>query len=395
MARYVTYALNHEWHSYDMFLSASPGNGAIKKVIIAFVFALLMGALIGVLVAHVSHTEICSAQDRALANVLKTLIKERDSDARDRLLKAIDPGHIEYFQRHFGNATSPQELAEDAKKWWLDFGLDMAEVFTHNQLDEEEYQETEITVQYSNGVVLFRNQNILKVESDATKKLPAGLVEGDLIFANFGQRDDYQYLLDNLTHLRLEGKIAVVKEGKLSVEEKVHQAVAVHIRGLILYPKTHINHSALTNSNEALPPEDTPATGIDHLGHTLEIPVLTLSHQQADVFTGHMGGYPVPHMWLKDAVSHVGPGFRGTWAGSHVHLNVRDKRKEDSKLYAVVGKIRGSIEPDQYVLLYAHQHVVNVSLPYGSTMLTELARIYGKVMQSGKEGFFSLSPPPC
>ena len=112
-----------------------------------------------------------------------------------------------------------------------------------------------------------------------------------------------------------------------------------------------------------------------------KIPMMPLSAADASQILSRLGGPPVPHDW-QGALPfqyHVGDGT------AQVHLNLEmDERV--TPIWDVIGKIRGSEEPDKLVILGNHHDAWvygAVDPSSGTATMLETARAFGTLLRKG------------
>lgn len=96
-------------------------------------------------------------------------------------------------------------------------------------------------------------------------------------------------------------------------------------------------------------------------------------------------GPKAPDDWQGglDLLYHVGPGFKDKRLSLHMEVN---SKLEIRTIYNVIGKIRGTEEPDRYVLMGNHRDawVFGAADPIsGTAILMELSRGLGELLKSG------------
>ncbi|XP_051842745.1 N-acetylated-alpha-linked acidic dipeptidase 2 isoform X2 [Antechinus flavipes] len=101
-----------------------------------------------------------------------------------------------------------------------------------------------------------------------------------------------------------------------------------------------------------------------------------------------MGGIAPPDNSWKgnlNVLYNIGPGFIGNYSTKKVRMHVHNTN-EITRIYNVIGMIRGSLEPDRYVILGGHRDswVFGAIDPTtGAAVLQEVVRSFGKMMSGG------------
>ncbi|XP_019629878.1 PREDICTED: glutamate carboxypeptidase 2-like [Branchiostoma belcheri] len=243
---------------------------------------------------------------------------------------------------------------------------------------------------------------------------PSGVVEGNLVYVNYGRSSDFSKLEDE--NISLEGKIAIVRYGRTARSLKLRRAQDAGAIGMIVYgdPKEVVG----TGSGKTKKYPDgwyAPGTAVQR-GHFLygkgegepltpgypatdyayridqsesdqlpTIPVHPIGYDDAEQLLSHMGGDLVPSYWkgLLDTDYRFGPDMVN--GASKVRLDV-NVQTEVRTVHNVVGIIRGKEEPDRYVILGNHRDAWTlgaVDPNSGTACLLEITRALGEMMATG------------
>jgi N-acetylated-alpha-linked acidic dipeptidase len=235
-----------------------------------------------------------------------------------------------------------------------------------------------------------------------------GDVTGQLVFVNYGLPDDYETLA--AMGIDVKGKIVIAKYGKSwrGIKPKVayeHGAIGCIIYsdpkddGYVagdVYPKgAYKNETGVQRGSVmdmVLYPGDplTPgvgatekATRLDRKDATtiLKIPVLPISYQDAKPLLEALGGPVAPAEWRGGLplTYHIGPG------ATTVHLKL-EFNWDLVTAYNVIGTIKGSTYPDQWVLRGNHHDgwVNGADDPLsGQSALLDEAKAIGDLLKTG------------
>ena len=258
------------------------------------------------------------------------------------------------------------------------------------------------------------------VEGDATSvqtkdELPAynvygadGDVTGELIYVNQGMPDDYKEL--ERRGISVKGRIVITRYGggwrglkpKLAYE---HGAI-----GCLIYsdprddgygagdiypkggyrPRDAVQRGSVQDmtlySGDPLTPGVGATPGAKRLAikdakTILKIPVLPISYADAEPLLAALGGEVAPASWRGGLpmTYHVGPG------PAKVHLKVLSNWTQKT-LYDVIAKIKGSDEPDRWIVRGNHHDgwVFGAADPLsGQVALMAEAQAIGKLVKSG------------
>ncbi|HEY2684606.1 MAG TPA: transferrin receptor-like dimerization domain-containing protein [Steroidobacteraceae bacterium] len=236
-----------------------------------------------------------------------------------------------------------------------------------------------------------------------------GDVTGELVYVNYGMPDDYKEL--ERQGVSVKGKIALTRYGagwrglkpKLAYE---HGAV-----GCLIYsdprddgygqgdvypkggfrPKDAVQRGSVEDmtlySGDPLTPgvgatQNAKRLAIKDAKVVLKIPVLPISYADAEPLLAALGGRVAPPGWRGDLplAYHIGPG------PAKVHMKVQSEWSMKT-IYDVIAKIKGSEEPDRWVIRGNHHDgwVYGAADPLsGQVALMAEAKAIGKLV---KEGF--------
>ncbi|CAH1253981.1 NAALAD2 [Branchiostoma lanceolatum] len=397
--------------------------------------AVLCGAVafaLGVIIGWFSRSEL-TAEDLAALQKYWASVEDADETIRDNILTNIDAERIRENLRelsrkpHMAGTPQDHEMAELLKRRWLENGLDEVRLVPYDvllsypPLGREGPNNTVVTVDGADPAREFEDTRSLHIEPeyqddpDAVQFFnaysPPGHPVGDLVFANYGRLEDFDYLRE--VGVDCTGKIVLMKYRSAGRGVKAKNAAAAGAIGAILYPEP-----ADTNApGGKIYPEgwDLPGTGTERGGSLLEsgdpltpgypatdyayrlpegnisvfppIPLQPIGYNDAQKYLSHLDGDVAPAGWngTLPITYRLGPGFTGDWAGRkvalHVYTNTTIRR-----VYNVVGMIKGRVEPDRYVMLGNHYDswVQGAIDDTSSTAMSlELTRVFGGLVKDG------------
>ncbi|XP_067890082.1 N-acetylated-alpha-linked acidic dipeptidase 2 isoform X2 [Heterodontus francisci] len=118
-----------------------------------------------------------------------------------------------------------------------------------------------------------------------------------------------------------------------------------------------------------------------------KIPVHPIGYKDAEEILRNMGGISAPSEWKGQLnVSYnIGPGFKDSYSSRQVRMHVYT-RNEVRRIYNVIGKIRGAVEPDRYVILGGHRDAWGfggIDPTSGAAVVHEAVRSFAKLMKEG------------
>lgn len=237
---------------------------------------------------------------------------------------------------------------------------------------------------------------------------PDGDVTADLIYVNRGLPDDYRKLAE--MGISVEGKIAIARYGGSYRGVKVKIAGEQGAVGLIIYSdpaddgymKGDVYPRGPWRSADAIE-RGTVKYIFQHAGDPLtpgwastkeahripiteatdlpQIPVAPLAYRDAEPLLRALAGPNVAKGWQGGLpfAYHIGPGL------AKVRLKVRSEHK-NRPIYNVIAKLKGTENPDQWVILGNHHDawVYGAADPSsGTASLLEVARCLGQLAQEG------------
>jgi N-acetylated-alpha-linked acidic dipeptidase len=239
----------------------------------------------------------------------------------------------------------------------------------------------------------------------------SGDVTGELVYASSGNPSDYDWLESQ--GINLKGKIALVRYSN-PYSYRGFKALTAEKRGLaamIIYsdpaqdgfvkgdtfplgpwgPSSHIQRGAITYdfmiAGDPLTPGYASLPGAPRIKaqdspSVPKIISVPMSYRDAEPLLRALGGPEAPKQWqgALGFTYHVGSGP----ATVHVKVDMDDATRP---IYVVEGRVRGTEEPDKYVLLGNHRDAWvfgAVDPSSGTATQLELARALGAMAKEGK-----------
>ncbi|XP_073696320.1 aminopeptidase NAALADL1 [Garra rufa] len=246
---------------------------------------------------------------------------------------------------------------------------------------------------------------------------PAGNVKGKLVYANQGKMSDYELL--NRT-LDLRGTIAITRYGGAGRSTKAINAAKFGVVGLLVYTDPYEMNDGLASESDTYPHSwYLPPTGVERGSYSIDfgdlltpylaakddtyripkeditgippIPTQPIGFEDAERLICELDGDNAPDDWqgsLNCTYKLGGPGFKASssFNNSNVHLDIYNT--ESLELSAnVMGVIRGTVEPDRYVIYGNHRdswvHGA-IDPSSGTAVMLEISRVLGKMVKEGK-----------
>ncbi|KAK2847108.1 hypothetical protein Q5P01_010107 [Channa striata] len=358
-----------------------------------------------------------------------------DSDSSTYLrefLNEMQPDKIREHLRKFTQlphlAGTEQDLkyAEQIKREWQEFGLDSVEMVPYDVLLSypNETQPNYISIVDENGTEIL-NTSLAEPLPEGYEDIPnivppyssfsaKGQPEGDLVYVNYGRTEDF-FQLEREMGINVTGKIVIVRYGKIFRGNKVKNAILAGAKGIIMFsdpadywatgvqpypdgwnlPGGGAQRGNVLNLNGAGDPltpgypakEYTYRFKLEDAVGLPKIPVHPIGFHDAIQLLKNMGGQIPPNNW-KGALNisyRIGPGFSDDFKSQKVRMNIFTNNKV-ARIYNVIGRIRGALEPDRYVILGGHRDAWvfgGIDPMSGAAVVHETVRSAGKLLSKG------------
>uniref|UniRef100_A0A4W5QAT5 Transferrin receptor protein 1 n=1 Tax=Hucho hucho TaxID=62062 RepID=A0A4W5QAT5_9TELE len=216
-----------------------------------------------------------------------------------------------------------------------------------------------------------------------------GTAQGAVLHGNYGQMDDLRKLQDK--SIALDGRVLLVKSGKISFAEKVANAAKLNASAVLIYPadNSRIGGSTQLFGHVHLGSGDPYTPGFPSFNNTQFPPVQssglpsilaqTITVSMAATIMRGMEGKSAPTGW-------VGVGKLGD-DKDMVTVEVNNVLAE-KMINNVFGVIKGFVDPDRFVVLGAQRDAWGpgfASSTVGTSVLVELARAISDMVKN--DGF--------
>ncbi|XP_019379646.1 PREDICTED: N-acetylated-alpha-linked acidic dipeptidase 2-like isoform X2 [Gavialis gangeticus] len=354
-------------------------------------------------------------------------------DMRQRLVAEMKAENIKEFLRsftklpHLAGTEQNFHLAKQIQDQWKSFGLDSAELVHYDVLLSypNETKPNYISIIDDLGNEIF-NTSLFEPPpqgyENVTGMLPPynafsaqGTPEADLVYVNYGRTEDF-LKLEREMGINCTGKIVIARYGKIFRGNKVKNAILAGARGVILYsdpadycapgvdpypkgwnlPGGGAQRGNVLNLNGAGDPltpgypakEYTFRYEVDEGVGIPVIPVHPIGYYDAEILLRIMGGPAAPDDSWMGSLSvpyNVGPGFMGNYSARKIRMHVHTNNKI-TRIYNVIGILRGTVEPDRYIILGGHRDswvFGGIDPTTGTAVLQEVARSFGKLKMEG------------
>ncbi|KAJ8256757.1 hypothetical protein COCON_G00189090 [Conger conger] len=327
---------------------------------------------------------------------------------------------------HLAGTEQNLRLAQQIREEWLQFGLDSVEVVPYDVLLSYPNQTSPnyISIIDEQGNEVFSSslsepvpegyENISGIVPPYSAFSAKGQPEGDLVYVNYGRTEDF-FQLEREMGINCTGKIVIARYGKIFRGNKVKNAILAGATGIILFsdpadycapgvktypdgwnlPGLGAQRGNVLNLNGAGDPltpgypakEYTYRLSIDKGVGLPNIPVHPIGYSDAVSLLKNMGGQIPPNNWKGDLnVSYsIGPGFTTGFTTQKVRMNIHTNNQV-TRIYNVIGKIRGAVEPDRYVILGGHRDAWvfgGIDPVSGAAVVHESVRSAGKLVNQG------------
>ena len=251
---------------------------------------------------------------------------------------------------------------------------------------------------------------------------PAGVAVGDIVYVNYGSKGDFELLSDEASEYftNVTGKICIARYGQIFRGNKAKNAEDYGCVGLVIFsdpadvagegqaaedvypnsmflPDTGIQRGSLLLSDGDPETPNWPSLPnayrlskeeIDAQGILPKIPCQPLGYRGAKEFMKYMTGHPVPEDWkggLQGIEYSIGGQFDDNCKNCYVKIETHNYLQQ--KLSPnVIGYIKGSVEPDRYVMVGNHRDAWGFGAmdpSTGTASMLEVARILGQKMKTG------------
>ncbi|XP_049621829.1 N-acetylated-alpha-linked acidic dipeptidase 2 [Suncus etruscus] len=330
---------------------------------------------------------------------------------------------------HLAGTEQNLLLAKKIQTQWEKFGLDSAQLVHYDVLLSfpNETKPSYVSILDEHGVEIFKTsylepppdgyENVTNIVPPYNAFSAQGMPEGDLIYVNYARTEDF-FKLERELGINCTGKIVIARYGKIFRGNKVKNAMLAGAIGIILfsdpadysapdvqpYPKgwnlpgTVAQRGNVLNLNGAGDPltpgypakEYTFRLDVEDGVGIPQIPVHPIGYNDAEILLRRMGGSAPPDESWKGGLNvayNIGPGFtgNGSLSSRKVKMHVHNTNKI-TRIYNVIGMIRGSVEPDRYVILGGHRDswvFGGIDPTSGTAVLLEIVQSFGKLLRRG------------
>ncbi|KAM7415830.1 hypothetical protein PAMA_018064 [Pampus argenteus] len=403
----------------------------IKKVLIGFLCSAAV-LTVGILIGHYGIST------GSAPSWVSEVVKDVDESLIEKFLSEVDNIRIQENLReltkvpHMATTAGDEQTVQFMLKRWQDpeTGLDQAwreEYMVYLSFPDADKPNKVTVVSPSNAVLHTAREKEKPYTADQEDPAvvqpyaaysPAGHPKGKLVYANQGKPSDYQMLNQTVD---LRGTIAITRYGGAGRAAKAINAAPYGVIGVLVYTDPlDINDGLMSDASETyphswyMPPsgvergsfnsrygdlltpylaakEETYRIPIKDITGIPPIPIQPIGFEDAYTLICELGGVEAPAAWqgsFNCTYNFGGPGFKHTSAfnNSDVKLDIYN-REEIKNSSNVMGVIRGSVEPDRYVIYGNHRdswvHGA-IDPSSGTSVMLELTRVLGQMVKEEK-----------
>ncbi|XP_077970867.1 putative N-acetylated-alpha-linked acidic dipeptidase isoform X2 [Styela clava] len=384
------------------------------RIVLFAVIACGIGIGVGVIIGYFSH-------DTSIPE------PKADPDASQRIMDEIKAENIEAYLRvltenpHIaGRSVDEEDLVNYITNEWEKVGVKV-EIHPYDVLLSypDEADSNILSIKMADGTlvnqshpkeaILDQSQDKPGVVNPFNAYSASGDIEADLVYVNYGTIEDF---LNISKIIDLDEKICIARYGKIFRGDKVTHAEQYNCSGLILYsdPKDYAVKGRGVYPNDWYLPGTGAQRGTvkqadgDSLtpfypsigtawyrnetkSELPKIPVTPIGYDDAIMYLEKLGGEEVPTNWRggMNITYRYGPGFAGEFSTSMMKMHVTTKNQM-ATTKNVIGYIRGSVEPDRYVIIGNHRDAWvfgSIDPSSGTATLLEMVRSFGQAVKQG------------
>jgi N-acetylated-alpha-linked acidic dipeptidase len=316
---------------------------------------------------------------------------------------------------HVAGTLAEKKVADYVLARFEEFGLETEMVRYDVFLNHPEHVTLKITSPVEEELSLTEEPYDVDKDSTMDGMFPAfhgygasGTAEGQIVYVNYGTPADYARLSG--MGISVEGKIALARYGAVFRGLKVKEAEDRGALGVLIYsdpaddgymrgdvypdgpmrPASAIQRGSVLFLSHVPGDPSTPGwpstSGAkrltrEEMTNVPKIPSLPIAYAEAEKMLRRLGGARVPDDWQGGLPFsyHIGPGA--------VRVAMEVRMDEGLKpIYNVIGRIRGSVEPEKLVIAGNHRDAWNhgaVDPNSGTAAQIELARGLAAAMKTG------------
>ncbi|KAK3736513.1 hypothetical protein QZH41_009387 [Actinostola sp. cb2023] len=351
----------------------------------------------------------------------------------DEMLAAMSAHNMEETLRyltsqpHIAASARNTELAHNISDTWKSYGFDSVKLVKYNVLLSfpSKNKTNGAFILDDKGNISFRtpeqSKTVVEDENspDASPPFsaysPTGSFTGDVVYANYGGRDDFSYL--NSKKVNCTDKIVIVRYGRVFRGDKVTNAAKWGARAILIFndpkdfapvpddqlyphnwwlPRSGVQRgSVLLGTGDPLTPRYPAKDGV-YRSKTAEIifpqiPAHPISAEDAEQFLSKMQGETAPDGWQGgiNVDYKLGPGFKYPYTNWSAKVETNNDHVAKD-IYNVIAVIKGRESPDRLVLLGNHRDAWvfgGIDPSSGTSCMMELSRVLSSKVKKERMPF--------
>ncbi|KAF7666428.1 hypothetical protein LDENG_00106090 [Lucifuga dentata] len=216
-----------------------------------------------------------------------------------------------------------------------------------------------------------------------------GKAMGAVLYAYYGQENDFRFLQDR--NVNMNGRVILVRAGKISFAEKVANAAKVNASAVLIYPDAadySMDEKIALYGHVHLGSGDPYTPGFPSFNHTQFPPIessglpsilaQTITAQMATNIMRELGGQTAPADW--GGINKLGD------ENDIITVEVNNVLAE-KKITNVFGVIKGFVDADRYVVVGAHRDAWGAGFAastVGTSVLIELACVISEMVKRNR-----------
>ncbi|KAF5927097.1 hypothetical protein HPG69_018364, partial [Diceros bicornis minor] len=295
---------------------------------------------------------------------------------------------------HLAGTEQNFQLAKQIQSQWKEFGLDSVELAHYDVLLSypNETHPNYISIIDGDGNEIFNTslfeppppgyENVSDVVPPFSAFSPQGMPEGDLVYVNYARTEDF-FKLERDMKINCSGKIVIARYGKIFRGNKVQNAQLAGAKGVILYsdPADYFAPGVKSYPDGW----NLPGRGVQR-GNILNLngagdpltpgyPANEYAYRRGITEAVGLPSIPVHPIGYYDAQKFL------EQVKMHIHSN-----NKVTRIYNVIGTLRGAVEPDRYVILGGHRDswvFGGIDPQSGAAVVHEIVRSFGTLKKEG------------
>ncbi|XP_062949436.1 glutamate carboxypeptidase 2-like isoform X3 [Cynocephalus volans] len=295
---------------------------------------------------------------------------------------------------HLAGTEQNFQLAKQIRSQWKEFGLDSVELAHYDVLLSypNKTHPNYISIIDEDGNEIFNTslfeppspgyENVSDVVPPFSAFSPQGLPEGDLVYVNYARTEDFLKMERDMK-INCSGKIVIARYGKIFRGNKVKNAQLAGATGIILYSD----------------PADYFAPGVEPYPDGWNLPgggvqrgnILNLNGAGDPLTPGYPANEYAYRHGITEAVGlpnipvHPIGYYDAQKLLEKVKMHIHSNNKV-TRIYNVIGTLRGAVEPDRYVILGGHRDswvFGGIDPQSGAAVVHEIVRSFGTLKKEG------------